>query len=126
MASHWPVILFDRGSSDWTLSHGLFRLAGLVPNAVLEVETIEAANRMVGLGVGLAFLPRLAAAQELRAKNLVFIDGMNAAPLGRSLDLIHSATAPRARRCSAFFARSRPPWARSPGRAVALAPEVAR
>ena len=33
-----PLIFFDRGSSDWTLTHGLFRRAGLVPNVVLEVE----------------------------------------------------------------------------------------
>src|SRR5438034_3623734 len=40
-----PLILFDRGSSDWTLSHGLFRRAGLVPNVAREVETVETARR---------------------------------------------------------------------------------
>ena len=40
-----PLILFDRGSSDWTLSHGLFRRAGLVPNVVLEVETTPRMGR---------------------------------------------------------------------------------
>ena len=38
----WPLIFYDRGSSDWTLSQSLFRRAGLLPNVVLEVETIEA------------------------------------------------------------------------------------
>src|SRR5688572_1859735 len=38
-----PLIFFDRGSSDWTLTQGLFRRAGLVPNVALEVETIETA-----------------------------------------------------------------------------------
>ena len=52
-----PLIFFDRGSSDWTLTQGLFRRAGLVPNVVLEVETIETAKRMVERGIGLAFLP---------------------------------------------------------------------
>src|SRR5207247_5998900 len=42
-----PLIFFDRGSSDWTLTHGLFRRAGLVPNAALEVETIETGEKKV-------------------------------------------------------------------------------
>src|SRR5439155_1367462 len=46
-----PLVFFDRGSSDWTLTHGLFRRAGLVPNVALEVETIETAKRMVERGV---------------------------------------------------------------------------
>jgi len=45
--AEWPLIFFDRGSSDWTLTQSLFRRAGLMPNVVLEVETIEAAKRMV-------------------------------------------------------------------------------
>ena len=53
-----PLVFFDRGSSDWTLTHGLFRRAGLVPNVALEVETIETAKRMVERGVGFAFLDR--------------------------------------------------------------------
>src|SRR5438046_356155 len=43
----WPLIFFDRGSSDWTITHDLFRRAGLVPNMVLEVEVIETAKKMV-------------------------------------------------------------------------------
>src|SRR5437899_6161648 len=35
-----PLIFFDRGSSDWTLTHGLFRRAGLVPNRVLDGHTL--------------------------------------------------------------------------------------
>ena len=84
-----PLIFFDRGSSDWTLSHGLFRRAGLVPNVVLEVETIEAAKRMVERGLGLAFLPQLAVAREIRRGTLVGIQIVDAEPLSRSLDVIH-------------------------------------
>jgi DNA-binding transcriptional LysR family regulator len=89
-----PLILFDRGSSDWTLSHGLFRRAGLVPNVVLEVESIEAAKRMVERGIGLAFLPRLAVAPEIRRRRLVAIDVRDAEPLSRSLDVIHPRQRP--------------------------------
>jgi DNA-binding transcriptional LysR family regulator len=84
-----PLVFFDRGSSDWTLTHGLFRRAGLVPNVVLEVETIETAKRMVERGLGLAFLPHLAVAQEMRRGALVGIALTDAEPLSRSLDLIH-------------------------------------
>jgi DNA-binding transcriptional LysR family regulator len=99
----WPLIFFDRGSSDWTLSHGLFRLAGLVPNVVLEVETIEAAKRMVERGLGLAFLPRLAVARDIRGRKLVAIEVMNAAPLGRSLDVIHSRHRPQSAEALTFL-----------------------
>ncbi len=89
-----PLILFDRGSSDWTLSHGLFRRAGLVPNVVMEVETIETAKRMVERGVGIAFLPHLAVAREIRRRTLVAIDVVDAEPLSRSLDVIHPRQRP--------------------------------
>jgi DNA-binding transcriptional LysR family regulator len=89
-----PLILFDRGSSDWTLSHGLFRRAGLVPNVVLEVESIEAAKRMVERGIGLAFLPQLAVGHEIRRRRLIAIDVRDAEPLSRSLDLIHPRQRP--------------------------------
>jgi DNA-binding transcriptional LysR family regulator len=88
------LILFDRGSSDWTLSHGLFRAAGLVPNVVMEVETIETAKRMVERGVGYAFLPLLAIAREVRAGKLIAVDIVDAPPLSRSLDLIHARRRP--------------------------------
>ena len=89
-----PLIFFDRGSSDWTLTQGLFRRAGLVPNVALEVETIETAKRMVERGIGLAFLPYLAVSRELRRKSLVAIDVVGAEPISRSLDVIHPRSRP--------------------------------
>ena len=84
-----PLVFFDRGSSDWTLTHGLFRRAGLVPNVTLEVETIETAKRMVERGLGLAFLPHLAVAPDLRSGTLTTIEIADAEPLRRSLDVVH-------------------------------------
>ena len=89
-----PLIFFDRGSSDWTLTHGLFRRAGLVPNVVLEVETIETAKRMVERGMGLAFLPHLAVVNEIRRRRLVGLELSDAEPLSRSLDVIHPRQRP--------------------------------
>jgi DNA-binding transcriptional LysR family regulator len=89
-----PLIFFDRGSSDWTLTQGLFRRAGFVPNVALEVETIETAKRMVERGMGLAFLPHLAVGGELRRRSLVAIEIVDAEPIARSLDVIHPRPRP--------------------------------
>jgi len=85
----WPLIFYDRGSSDWTLTQGLFRRAGLLPNVALEVETIEAAKRMVERKLGFGFLPQIALTQELRQGRLVSFEIVDAEPLSRNLDVIH-------------------------------------
>src|SRR5712691_2186708 len=85
----WPLIFYERGSSDWTLTHSLFRRAGLVPNVALEVDTIETAKRMVERGLGVAFLPRIAVGREIQRGRLATVRILDAEPLHRSLDLIH-------------------------------------
>ena len=99
----WPLIFYDRGSSDWTLTQGMFRRAGLLPNVVLEVETIEAAKRMVERKLGLSFLPQIAVAQELRQGKLAAIDITNAEPLQRNLDVIHPRHRPLTSDAQAFL-----------------------
>jgi DNA-binding transcriptional LysR family regulator len=83
-----PIISYDRGSSDWTLMNGLFRREGLLPNIVLEVETIEACKRMVLRKLGLAFLPQIAVVEELRRGKLRPLQIVDSEPLRRSLDVI--------------------------------------
>jgi DNA-binding transcriptional LysR family regulator len=83
-----PIISYDRGSSDWTLMNGLFRRSGLLPNIVLEVETIEACKRMVLRKLGLAFLPQIAVVDELRRGKLRPLEITDSEPLRRSLDVI--------------------------------------
>ena len=99
----WPLIFFDRGSSDWTLSQGMFRRAGLLPNVVLEVESIEAAKRMVERKLGLSFLPQIAVIQELRRGKLAAIEIIDAEPLQRNLDVIHPRHRPLTRDAQAFL-----------------------
>ena len=99
-----PVILFDRGSSDWTLTHGLFRRAGLVPTVAMEVETIETAKRMVERGIGLAFLPHLAVASEVRRGRFGVIQVTDGEPLSRSLDVIHARQRPLSAEAMALLA----------------------
>lgn len=85
----WPLIAYERGSSDWTLTQGLFRRAGLMPNTTMEVDTIETAKRMVERGLGLAFLPQLAVVNELRTGKLAMVEIKDAETLHRSLDVVH-------------------------------------
>jgi len=99
-----PLIFFDRGSSDWTLTQGLFRRAGLVPHAAMEVETIETAKRMVERGMGLAFLPHLAVARDIGQRRLAVVEITDAEPLSRSLDVIHPRTRPLSPEARALLA----------------------
>jgi DNA-binding transcriptional LysR family regulator len=99
----WPLIFYDRGSSDWTLSQGLFRRAGLLPNVVLEVETIEASKRMIMRGLGLGFLPQIAVVHELARGELAAIEIVNAERLRRNLDVIHPRHRPLSKEAQAFL-----------------------
>lgn len=99
----WPLIFYERGSSDWTLTRSLFRHAGLVPNVALEVDTIETAKRMVERGLGLSFLPLMALSPEIRNRDLVQIKLLDAEPLHRSLDLIHPRHRPLRAQAQSFL-----------------------
>jgi len=117
----WPLIFYDHGSSDWTLTHGLFRRAGLVPNTAFEVDSIETAKRMVERGLGLSFLPQLAVGRELRLHQLSAIKLLDAEPLRRSLDVIHLRRRPLRPEGRAFLqmvreAAAQNPWSGNPGR----------
>jgi DNA-binding transcriptional LysR family regulator len=65
-----PLILFDRASSYYELTSSLVRQAGVVPESVIELDNVEAAKKMVAEGLGVALLPRMALASELRARTL--------------------------------------------------------
>lgn len=64
------LILFDRTSSYHELTSSLFREAGVVPASVMELDNVEAAKKMVQQGLGVALLPRMALAAELRSRSL--------------------------------------------------------
>jgi DNA-binding transcriptional LysR family regulator len=84
-----PLILFDKGSSDWILITGFFRRGGLLPNVVLELEGIEAAKKMVEKGIGIALLPHLAIRRELHQGTLAAVPISDARPLSRYVDLVY-------------------------------------
>jgi len=88
-AAGQPLILFDKGSSDWILITGFFRRGGLLPNVVLELEGIEAAKKMVEKGIGISMLPQLAVRQEIRSGTLVHVRISDTRPLARHVDFVY-------------------------------------
>jgi DNA-binding transcriptional LysR family regulator len=84
-----PLVFYDRGSSDWTLLTAAFRKQALLPNVVLELDTIEAAKKMVERGVGISLLPKLAIRREVAEGTLVPVRLVGADLPRRHVDLIY-------------------------------------
>ena len=70
-----PLILFDPSSSYHELTSAMFRAAGVSPRGVMVLDSIDAAKRMVQLGLGIALLPRSALSDELDDGSLAAVDG---------------------------------------------------
>ena len=82
---HAQLILFDRTSSYYDVTNALFRIAGVVPRGVTEVDNIEAAKRMVERGLGVALLPGTAVADALSGGSLREIELVGAATIRRRI-----------------------------------------
>ena len=82
---HAQLILFDRTSSYYDVTNALFRIAGVVPRGVTEVDNIEAAKRMVERGLGVALLPGTAVADSLSGGSLREIGLTGAATIRRRI-----------------------------------------
>ena len=67
------LILFDPSSSYHELTSAMFRAAGVSPRGVMVLDSIDAAKRMVQLGLGIALLPRSALSDELDDGSLAAI-----------------------------------------------------
>jgi DNA-binding transcriptional LysR family regulator len=82
---HAQLILFDRTSSYYDVTNALFRIAGVVPRGVTEVDNIEAAKRMVERGLGVALLPGTAVADALSGGSLREIELAGTAAIRRRI-----------------------------------------
>lgn len=98
--SHAQLILFDRTSSYYDVTNALFRVAGVVPRGVTEVDNIEAARRMVERGLGVALLPGTAVADALSAGSLREIELAGTATIRRRIVAVER---PGARSTSPFL-----------------------
>jgi DNA-binding transcriptional LysR family regulator len=102
-AGSQPVILADRGSSYYGLTHGLFRQAGVVPNVAMELDSMEATKRMVEEGLGIAFLPRVCLERELKQGLLAEVAITNAPAISRQIALIYRKSRKQVRTVQAFL-----------------------
>ncbi len=98
--SRAQLIMFDRTSSYYDVTSALFRVAGVVPRGVTEVDNIEAAKRMVERGLGVALLPGTAVADALSAGSLREIGLAGAATIRRRIVAVER---PGARATSPFI-----------------------
>lgn len=98
------LILFDRTSSYYELTNALFRAAGVVPRGVLEVDSIEAAKRMVHRGLGVALLPGTAVADALAIGILTEVELIGAGRIGRRIVAVERLGPRTQTRAAAEFA----------------------
>lgn len=100
--SQQPLIMFNRGSSYYTLVHDALRKAGALVTPMMELDNMEATKKMVEEGLGVAMLPRVAIEQEVQRGELrqIRVDGMETPQ--REIALIYRQSRPLSRAAQAF------------------------
>lgn len=68
------LILHDRGSDDHQRVVTLLREAEVVPYSVIEVDSVDTAQRLVARGIGVAWLPSTTAAPDIEAGTIVALE----------------------------------------------------
>jgi DNA-binding transcriptional LysR family regulator len=63
-------VLFDRASSYHELTNAMFLEAAIPPRSVMELDNVDSAKKMIEQGLGVAFLPHVAVADEVRSGRL--------------------------------------------------------
>lgn len=63
-------VMFDPASSYHELTSAIFLEAGIVPRGVMEVDNTDSVKKMVEQGLGVAFLPHVSVADEVRSGRL--------------------------------------------------------
>jgi DNA-binding transcriptional LysR family regulator len=78
-------VLFDRASSYHELTNAMFLEAGIAPRSVMELDNVDSAKKMVELGLGVAFLPHVAVADEVRSGRLRIVGIADSQPPRRPI-----------------------------------------
>lgn len=73
-AAEQPFIFFDRNSSYHGLVYSTFLRAGVAPESVMEIDSMEAIKHMVQAGLGVAILPEVSVRAELQYGALVHVE----------------------------------------------------
>jgi DNA-binding transcriptional LysR family regulator len=79
------LIMFDRASSYYEITQGAFLSAGVKLRGLMELDSIEAAKKMVERGLGVALLPSSAVAREVSAKTLRVVKMSDAPPMHNTI-----------------------------------------
>ncbi|HEY1420862.1 MAG TPA: LysR family transcriptional regulator [Candidatus Dormibacteraeota bacterium] len=79
------LIMFDRTSSYYEITQGAFLSVGVRPRGVMELDSIEAAKKMVERGLGVALLPGSAVAREVKGGTLCVVKMADAPPMHNSI-----------------------------------------
>ncbi|MCC6178581.1 MAG: LysR family transcriptional regulator [Chloroflexi bacterium] len=87
------LLVFDRASSYFELTHALFTEAGVPVRILMELDNFEAAKRMIEEGLGVALLPKIAVARELELGQLASVPIDDAGPIHRRMVAIRRADA---------------------------------
>ncbi len=101
--SRQPLIFYDRGSSYYLLTQGMFRQAGLVPHVAMELDSMDATKRMVEEGLGLALLPRASVEREVALGMLSQVSMQDAQNVTRPISLIYRRNRKRPRAVQALI-----------------------
>jgi len=79
------LIMFDRVSSYYEITQGAFLSAGVKLRGLMELDSIEAAKKMVERGLGVALLPSSAVAREVETRSLRVIKMKDAPPMHQTI-----------------------------------------
>jgi DNA-binding transcriptional LysR family regulator len=79
------LIMFDLTSSYYEITQAAFLSVGVKLRGLMELDSIEAAKKMVERGLGVALLPRTALAREVDGKTLRLVRMKDAPPMYQSI-----------------------------------------
>lgn len=79
------LIMFDLTSSYYEITQAAFLSAGVKLRGLMELDSIEAAKKMVERSLGVALLPRSAVAREVESKTLRLVLMKDAPPMYQSI-----------------------------------------
>jgi DNA-binding transcriptional LysR family regulator len=73
-AGREPFLFFERSSSYHGLIYSMFLRVGVVPESVMELDSMETTKHMVEAGLGIAILPVVSVEREIAGGTLVKVD----------------------------------------------------
>jgi len=97
------LIMFDRTSSYYEITQSAFLSAGVSLRGLMELDSIEAAKKMVERGLGVALLPGTAVAREVSGGTLRLVRMHDAPPMQNTIAAYRRRDAGRPEGIAAAF-----------------------